>query len=107
MSLLPSPLKSPVPAARDDGPGSGGALPGLPAAMILRPFISQMPTWPLVFWRRTSLLPSPLKSLVGGEIESVLVAVAEVATPSLAAQEIVRVRSAPPLVGSPLGGLKL
>src|ERR1700722_8182731 len=62
MSERPASLKSPVPIACQAGPGLG--LTG-PPPMSLLPFISQIETWPLVvFWKSTSERPSPLKSPV-------------------------------------------
>src|SRR5215470_17523659 len=62
MSLLPSPLKSPVPTI-DHVVGT------FPTSAVLGfntvvPFISQIATLPLVSRQRMSLLPSPLKSPV-------------------------------------------
>src|SRR5216683_1892650 len=57
MSLLPSPLKSPVPAI--DQPA--GAAP-TPAGVTCAPFMNQIPTLPLVSRHSKSALPSPLKS---------------------------------------------
>src|ERR1700722_3453231 len=62
ISLLPSPLKSPVPTIDQ----AVGTCPTNDVARfkILVPFISQIATLPLVSCHRTSLMPSPLKSWV-------------------------------------------
>src|SRR5260370_21683802 len=62
MSLLPSPLKSPVPTIFHT---LGGAFPTPAACVTCAPFISQIATSPVaVFRHRMSPLPSPLKSPV-------------------------------------------
>src|SRR5450631_3846628 len=61
MSLLPSPLKSPVPTM-DQTVGAFPTNEGSPGFKTLVPFISQITTSPLVSRHRMSLLPSPLKS---------------------------------------------
>src|SRR5450631_2175456 len=63
MSLLPSPLKSPVPTM-DQTVGAFPTNEGSPGFNTLVPFISQITTLPLVSRQRMSLLPSPLKSPV-------------------------------------------
>src|SRR5262249_45259717 len=61
MSLLPSPLKSPVSAIVQGLTTE----PGEPPPIIDPPFISQITTCPLVvLYQRMSLIPSPLKSPV-------------------------------------------
>src|ERR1700754_4961859 len=62
MSLMPSPLKSPVPLI-DHGPGTL-ATNELFAFNTLVPFISQIATLPDVSRHRMSALPSPSKSPV-------------------------------------------
>src|SRR6266849_2775275 len=62
MSLLPSPLKSPVSLIDQRG---DAAEPTPAAPVTCAPFISQIATSPvLVFCQRMSPLPSPLKSAV-------------------------------------------
>src|ERR1700677_3904167 len=58
MSLLPSPLKSPVPSTCQLGPGLATTADWL----IWPPLISQTATLPLSFCSAMSVLPSPLKS---------------------------------------------
>src|SRR5712691_3511029 len=60
MSLLPSPLKSPVPTIDQ----VVGAFPTPADCVTCAPFISQIATLPLVSRHRTSPLPSPSKSPV-------------------------------------------
>ena len=63
MSLLPSPLKSPVPTACQRF--VGGVQPTVPLPVTFSPSISHTKHMPLApFCRRTSLLPSALKSPV-------------------------------------------
>ena len=62
MSLLPSPLKSPVPTiVQVPGTFATNEVAGFKTVV---PFISQIATLPLVSCHRMSLLPSPLKSPV-------------------------------------------
>src|SRR5262249_61469478 len=59
MSLLPSPLKSPVPATVH----GLGTEPGEPPPITLAPLSSQISACPVMVWyQRRSLIPSPLKS---------------------------------------------
>ena len=58
MSLLPSPLKSPVPTMFQ----VGGTLPTRPPDEMVAPFISHTATLPLLSRQRMSPMPSPLKS---------------------------------------------
>src|SRR5262249_46350835 len=61
MSVLPSPLKSPVWEANQ----ATGAEPGEPAPMMVAPLISQITTCPvLLLYQKMSALPSPLTSPV-------------------------------------------
>src|SRR6476646_9297311 len=60
MSLLPSPLKSPVPITCQDGPGFGPTAE--PNARFVPLFRLQIAAWPLSFCHRNSLRPSALKS---------------------------------------------
>src|SRR5208282_4516686 len=62
MSVLPSPLKSPVPTI--DQPDAVGTVPTYEVVgfKIVVPFISQIATSPDVSCQRMSALPSPLKS---------------------------------------------
>src|SRR5271157_1538508 len=61
MSLMPSPLKSPIPATVHS---LGEALPIAPDDMTVAPFISQTARLPLLSSQRMSPMPSPLKSPV-------------------------------------------
>ena len=60
ISLLPSPLKSPVPAICQSFPG----VPTKALDWMLKPFINHIATAPEMCRHRISLLPSPLKSPV-------------------------------------------
>src|SRR5215831_15267628 len=68
MSLMPSPLKSPVPAMLQVPTGSVAS----PLADLIVPllFISQTATAPLVWYQRMSHTPSPLKSPVPATVQS-------------------------------------
>src|SRR6516225_6656523 len=66
MSLIPSPLKSPVPTITQ----SVVTLPGTPLPITLATSISQISTSPLlVLYQRMSVLPSPLKSPVPATVQ--------------------------------------
>src|SRR5262249_16067988 len=67
MSLIPSPLKSPVSTIVH----GLAAEPGEPPPMIVAPLISHITVWPfVVLYQRMSLIPSPLKSPVPATTQS-------------------------------------
>src|SRR6516162_6616749 len=61
MSLLPSPLMSPIPATFHVAVGT---VPRFPTPMMVPPFMSHTTRTPLVCCHRMSPMPSPLKSPV-------------------------------------------